>query len=67
MPPRAHGVLHKEKHVGAPLVTKRRESRWALVKELLPKLAKQTKNGTLNPVKPPISPKKCVQLPPVTK
>ena len=66
MAPRVHGALHKDKHL-KPLVTKRRESRWVLVKELLPKLARQAKKGTLTPVKSPqVSPRKCVQLPPVS-
>ena len=65
MAPRVHGTPHRDKHL-TPLVTKRRESRWTLVKELLPKLAKQSKNGTLSPIKVPVSPKKCVQLPPIS-
>lgn len=69
MAPRTHGLI-KEKHK-TPLVTKRHESSgWRIVKELLPKLAMQSKNknGVLSPVKPPVnaSPKKCVQLPPIT-
>lgn len=64
MAPRTHG-LTKDRHK-SPQVTKRRESGWNMVRELLPKLAKQSKNGVLSPVKAPVSPKRCVQLPPIT-
>lgn len=65
MAPRTHG-LNKDK-LKSPQLTKRRESRgWKMVKELLPKLAKQSQNGVLSPVKAPTSPKRCVQLPPIT-
>ena len=66
MAPRVHGGLHIDKHCPKVVPAKRRESRWALVKELLPKLTKQAQNGTLPPVKIPSTPKKCVQLPPIS-
>lgn len=64
MAPRTHG-LNKDRHK-SPQVTKQREKGWQKVKELLPKLAKQSKNGVLSPLKVSASPKKCVQLPPIT-
>lgn len=64
-PPRTHGQ-NKEKHK-SPLVNKQQENRgWKIVKNLLPKLVKQSKNGVLSPIKPSASPKRSVQLPPIT-
>jgi len=65
MAPRTHG-LNKDK-LKSPQQTKRRQSRgWKIVKELLPKLANQSTNGVLSPVKTRPSPKRYVQLPPIT-
>lgn len=36
------------------------------MKDLLPKLSKQSKNGTLPSIEPSPLPKRCVQLPPIT-
>ena len=66
MAPRVNGGPHKDKHRPKVVPVKLRESRWALVQELLPKLTKQAQNGTLAPVKIPSTPKKCVQLPPLS-
>lgn len=64
MAPRTHG-LNKDK-LKSPQLTKRRQSRgWKMVKELLPKLAKQSTNGVLLPAKTRASPKRYVQLPPI--
>lgn len=64
MAPRTHG-LNKDK-LKSPQLTKRRQSRgWKMVKELLPKLAKQSTNGALLPAKTRASPKRYVQLPPI--
>ena len=61
-----HHGLNKEKHT-APLVHKQDEKNgWKLVKDLLPKLAKESKNGTLPSIEPSPLPKRCVQLPPIT-
>lgn len=66
LPPKTHGMHHKDNHFAVPLATKRRESRWKIVKELLPKLALQSKNGILSPIKITVSPKNCAQLPPIS-
>ena len=57
---------HKDNHFTVPLVTKRHESRWKVVRELLPKLALQSKNGILSPLKVTVPPKNCAQLPPIS-
>ena len=65
MAPRTHG-LNKDK-LKSPQLNKRRQSRgWKMVKELLPKLAKQSANGVLLTAKTRASPKRYVQLPPIT-
>lgn len=66
MPPRIHGRCQKDNYCTTPLVTKRPESGWKIVKELLPKLALQSKNGIISPIKVTVTSKYCAPLPPIS-
>ncbi|XP_068673835.1 atrial natriuretic peptide receptor 1-like isoform X3 [Montipora foliosa] len=66
MPPRIHGRCQKDNYCTTPLVTKRPESGWKIVKELLPKLALQSKSGIISPIKITVTSKHCAPLPPIS-